>query len=76
MCTGNRSRPTSTILATAFRFTTAARGCLDLTSEFGLAAGLLAADAGVRRGLFDTAELAACYAAAGPACPRAAGCWS
>src|SRR3954454_17146850 len=45
------------------RVTRVARSCLDLTREFGLAAGLVAADAAVRRGLCQQADLAATYRA-------------
>jgi len=46
-----------------FRVTGVVRSCLDLTREFGLAAGLVAADAAVHRGLCQPADLAAGYRA-------------
>jgi Transcriptional regulator, AbiEi antitoxin len=41
--------------------TSVARSCIDLTREFGLAAGLVAADAALHRGLCTAAELRAVY---------------
>ena len=61
MCTDSPSRMISSEQRYGFRVTGVVRSCLDLTREFGLAAGLVAVDAAVHRGLCRPADLAAGY---------------